>query len=407
MNDVSFTKLVRNVFDQLGSVLVQYLPVLTIIDLINAQLFKQLNSHLTNRLRLSIYCNTFDIETRVELYNNAIQNSFNTIQKHDLKIWNIHIIHTLNTNNNNNNDIKNIPLIHDIIDIQQLLIYLCFISFTKQSNHLIPLCCDYEHNEKNENALIINININNNINKIKSFMNKIGNTFEHINEDQTDIIKDDFVDFGDDLACLDDIELIQKRALSLTSIISELEEDNKNDMTNVQDIENDEEGVKIYECSATDDDRAMNFDFKCHAIWKGRNNDFDSIKTITNNLPPTSHNKIQFDINSKIDMREIEFGNFYGDNNDSITFEFFDLLKKYIICAEFLNDIKWYGSDIEVSEVNEAIVKCYNMCFGLIRSDTHFVDNKGSYKLKFIVWKGLYKLVDELASLGEDMFMVD
>ena len=190
------------------------------------------------------------------------------------------------------------------------------------------------------------------------------------------------------------------------------------------DIINDEaQGLKIYECSASDDENSMNYDFKCHAIWKAIDNEFDSIKEITNNLPPTSHNKIQFNIVKKAEKRDIEFGNFYGENNDMIKFEFFEILNKFIICNEFLPKnigIEWYGSDIEVANVNEAIVKCYNMCFGLLKCDKEVVDENESenefekeklkikeisYNLQFIVWKGRYKTVDELASL--ETYVVD
>ena len=417
--NATFKTLVRNVFDQLGTILIQYLPLPTIIDLLQTQLFPKLSSDLTNRTRLSIYTNTIDIEYRINLYTKSIQQSFNnTTPIHDLKIWNIHIKHTLNTTKTPT------PSINELIDIQQLLIYLCFISFTKQSKHLIPLCADNDDIPSTDTPLVIDININDHLPKIKAFMNKIGNTFQHINDDEdiNNFENDDldhivchthflyvsvseFVyivfisflkDFGDGLIGLDDIELIQKRALSLTSMISE---DTKYEDMIDDEIKFEENGLKIYECSASDDENAMNFDFKCHAIWKAEDNKFQSIKDITNNLPPTSHNKIQFNIHKKSEKRDIEFGSYYGDNNDILKFDFFEFLRKYIICPVWLDGVEWYGSDIEVCNVNEGIVKCYNICFGLIKAD---VDREGidvGYNLKFIVWKGRYKTVDELASL--------
>ena len=207
---------------------------------------------------------------------------------------------------------------------------------------------------------------------------------------------------------LDDIELIQRRALSLTSMISaELEEEQKYSEIIESEQETEDRGLKIYECSASDDENAMNYDFKCHAIWKHIDNDFDTIKQITNDLPPTSHNKIQFNIFKKSEKRDIEFGNFYGENNDIIKFDFFDALKRCIICPQFIEGMEWFASDIEVSNVNEAIVQCYNMLFGLLRYDQVREDAQDEivYNLKFLVWKGRYKTVDELASL--ETFVVD
>eukprot|EP01083_Nonionella_stella_P278057 945448_1 len=410
--DIKLSVLVRDVFIQLGSVLLRYVPTPSIIDLFHTQLFEEIDSCLSNRVRYSIYCDPHDIATRLQIYNEAIHASFHVKQTHDLKIWNVCVKHLVPTQRDPN---VSLPRISDLIDIQQLLMYLCFISFTKQSNHLIPLCCDDDKQQNTETALVIDINIGYHLQRIKAFMNKIGNTFQHVNEENDSTI-DEFV--GDDFivnvcmicACtlqeleclpleLDAIELMQKRALSMTSMIAEMQEiaiQNSCDKDE-EGTGNEDDGMMIYECSAVDDEDSMNYDFKCHAIWKAMNGDFDSIKEVTSNLPPASHSKIRFDMDFK--YKHIEFGNFYGVNNDTKRFEYFDLLKKYVLCPGFVESMEWYASDIEVQDVNEALVKCYNMCFGLLKNDRCVRDTEISYNLKFVVWKGLYKSVDELASL--------
>eukprot|EP01083_Nonionella_stella_P166423 556348_1 len=390
--DIKLSVLVRDVFIQLGSVLLRYVPTPSIIDLFHTQLFEEIDSCLSNRVRYSIYCDPHDIATRLQIYNEAIHASFHVKQTHDLKIWNVCVKHLVPTQRDPN---VSLPRISDLIDIQQLLMYLCFISFTKQSNHLIPLCCDDDEQQNTETALVIDINIGYHLQRIKAFMNKIGNTFQ-------------FDGRGDpyDFECLDEldaIELIQKRALSMTSMIAEMQEietQNSCDKDEEGTGGNDDYGMMIYECSAVDDADSMNYDFKCHAIWKAMTGDFDSIKEITSNLPPASHSKIRFDMDYRHkSIHSIEFGNFYGVNNDTKRFEYFDLLKKYILCPGFVESMEWYASDIEVQDVNEALVKCYNMCFGLLKNDRCVRDTEISYNLKFVVWKGLYKSVDELASL--------
>ena len=190
-----FKKVVQNVFDQIGTILVQYLPLPTIISLFETQLFKQLHSDLTRRARLAIYCNPLDIELRLQSFTDCIQNTFSIVPIHDVKIWNIHIRHQLQ------NKQESIPNISNLIDIQQLLIYLCFISFTKQSKHLIPLCVDHE-DVINELPLVIDININHHLRKIKTFMTKIGNTFQHLTEEEDISETGDLID---DIVCFVDV----------------------------------------------------------------------------------------------------------------------------------------------------------------------------------------------------------
>ena len=134
-----FNKLVRCVFEQLGTILVKYLPIPTILNLLETQLFIKLNTDLTNRARLAIYCDPHHIESRVDLYTNVIQNSHDNITPiHDLKIWNIHIKHKLSTDiacdhdtdneqqNTSDKNMDNIPSIHELMDIQQLLSFVIF-----------------------------------------------------------------------------------------------------------------------------------------------------------------------------------------------------------------------------------------------------------------------------------------
>ena len=106
---------------------------------------------------------------RLQSFTDCIQNTFNIVPIHDVKIWNIHIRHQLQ------NKQESIPNISNLIDIHQLLIYLCFISFTKQSKKLLDLSVD-QNDISNEVTFELN---DDNVSTINTFMDKIGHNRGH------------------------------------------------------------------------------------------------------------------------------------------------------------------------------------------------------------------------------------
>ena len=144
------------------------------------------------------------------------------------------------------------------------------------------------------------------------------------------------------------------------------------------------------------------------------------------------------------DNHDLEFGNYYTDDNDELQGEYRKQLRDLLVIDEFVEndecDIieKWYGIDIETKNITSRLtVLNNNLLCGLLKEDKDIVMKKRNedeeimeemnmmneaaeknnkrrnarvkygeevkkhivvYKYKFIVWKGRYKLKDEINS---------
>eukprot|EP01083_Nonionella_stella_P026969 74204_1 len=374
-----------SLFRQVGSVLVLYLPIRTIQDIIKSGLINDCDDLLTPSLRYHLYTNINQMQERVNQFIES-REYFKSIPDHvtTYQLWNIILYDSFNDKERHH--IKSLNIL-DVVSIKQILTFC-----------LLPESEYFTTVQSKHDGLVQKINIWTKPQQLKDYMQEIMDTHNIIKYDAAK-------------GKIDEIAWIRQ-----------------------------EDPNELFQFKHAP---TRTWKTVCHGVW-----DDACLDGLMNQ---TKHQKSQFRKAKYLDWKpdhipsfDLEFCNFYYDDNDAIIGNYYPQLRDSLCVCDFVENgdggviKRWYAIDIETKGISTRLtIINSNVVCGLLKMDREIVMKKSNeqisnememiqktnkknknikinsnddevkrhivmYKFEFIVWKGRYKRKDEInAELDE------
>ena len=370
-----------SVFNQVAPVLSLYLPVRTIQDIINSGIVKNCDELLTSTFRYQLYIDIDQMKERLQQFKQSTPYLQSLPEDTTTyQIWDISLYDSFNDEQQKHIESHNIL---NTVSIPKILSF-CLLP---QAEYFTTVQSKYD-------GMLQKINIWTKPAQINEYMDEIIDVYtpKSNNDDES---KDD-----------------EKKTISENEFVE-------------------------FKHAATQTWKTI-----CHGVW--------SDYTMDGIFKKMKENKSTFEKAKYYDWKptyspsfDIEFGNFYADDNDDLAGNYAEKLKDLLVVTDFVEneecDIvqKWYAIDIETKAISHRLlIMNNNLLCGLLKMDKKLIlkkrnedvieemegmteaadrnnkrqnarvkydgsDYKGHiviYKFKFIVWKSRYKLKDEINS---------
>ena len=363
-----------SVFNQVAPIFSSYLPIRTIQNIIDSGIIRNCDELLSSTVRYQLYIDVDQMRERLDQFKQSTEYLKSLPEQvTTYQIWDISLYDSFN--DEEQSEIQNRNIL-DIVSMEKILTFL-----------LLPQAEYFTTVQSKHDGMMQKINVWTKPSQINEYMDEIITEYNHLDGEEKEEQKqnkDDFLQF-------------------------------KN--------------------TATETWRTI-----CHGIWSD-----DTFVGIMNKM---KDKKSMFKKAKYYDWRpdvipkhDLEFGNYYADDNDNIQGEYRQELKDYLVVDEFVEndecDIieKWYGIDIETKSISTRLmILNSNLLCGVLKEDKDIVMKKKDeydeemsmmseaakknnkrrnakvkyghdikrhivvYKFKLIVWKGRYKLKDEINS---------